>query len=264
MLKKLALDSYKEALVLTASKGSLEVEEVTKAVASVFTQGKCTSNVKPKEIFMTEEWESEQGPDDEMDEVFEAIAELTQEQDGDGEEMLECFETYKDSRRRVQHQKTSRGFRQPNAGAKEFQLSGAKEFQLSGTLKAKLQQIKQRTRCHVCREFGHWKRECPKKDTTGKASGRATSSGKPVQDALVADASQWMDEEVRELRDALSHEVLFTDESILEVDAMIAQQESSAVGSDTVGEQIGGARVVFPRFLNLRLDIPTARHTCVS
>ena len=73
LLKKLAFDPYKEAMVLTASQGSLKVDEVSQAVASVFPQGKCTTTVKPKEIFMAEEFYDDSSPSDEMDEVFEAI-----------------------------------------------------------------------------------------------------------------------------------------------------------------------------------------------
>ena len=151
----------------------------------------------------------------------------------------------------MQYQKNARGFRQPS--------SGGQDFQFNGTIRAKLQQVKQRTRCHICREFGHWKRECPKKDVAsekGKATVKVGSAGKFAQETMVADLrrfeyEQHMDYEAQELRESLSHEVFFTEDAIREVDALIAQHDAGASGSGTVGETEGGSQSSFPEIFQV-------------
>ena len=66
---------------------------------------------------------------------------------------LEVFETYKEVRKRMQDKKMGRGYR------KEPKQS----WSLTGTVKGKIETLKSRTRCHLCQEKGHWKRECPKR-----------------------------------------------------------------------------------------------------
>lgn len=148
LLKKLVLDSTQEALVLTSTGGSLKYNDVTTSLTKVMPEGKCLTNPKHKDVFLHEELESYESPEahgfaaDEEAEVFEAIADIIQEQDGEEEEdALEVYETYAEVRKKIQSKKVSRGFR-PTASAPA-------QFQLHGTVQAKIQQLKEKTRSHM-------------------------------------------------------------------------------------------------------------------
>ena len=162
LMKKMSLDTTQEALVLTASSGSLKYESIVEAVSKVMLEGKYAVAPKAKDVFLLEDGSEFQmqeavipNVEDEMvDEVFEAIALHVQEQDGEYKDALEVFETYTDIRRKMQQQKMARGFK---GGA-------TSHLHLEGTMQGKLQQIKDRTRCFICLRPGYWKRECPKKD----------------------------------------------------------------------------------------------------
>ena len=107
LLKKLCLDSTQEALVLTASAGSLKYQSITEASYNkVMPEGKCLTNVKAKEVFVhvvgKEQECVETNNDETVDDVFEAIADMVQSEDGDYEDGLEVFETYTEIRKGYQ------------------------------------------------------------------------------------------------------------------------------------------------------------------
>lgn len=119
--------------------------------------------------------------DQDLAEVAQIIADDSQNQDGDDEEALEAFETYLDVRKKIREQRTSRGFQTPRTGLDQGQ------WKLSGTMKGKLELLKARTTCHVCKQKGHWKRECPhrtggRSETSGKVSAASGTSSKGVTD----------------------------------------------------------------------------------
>lgn len=107
LLRKLALDGTAEAMVLTASNGSIKYEDIVKAVRAVYPNGKCnaTSSKTMKDVFMadeTEEHEMDHGrtvarssaelgetPEEFMEVV---AAELQEQEDYDSEDALEAYE----------------------------------------------------------------------------------------------------------------------------------------------------------------------------
>ncbi|CAL1167422.1 unnamed protein product [Cladocopium goreaui] len=231
LMKKMNLDMTQEALILTSTSGSLKYEDVTTALTKVLPEGKCLVQVKSKDIFVTENQEDEPREvyvqEDEAADVFEAVAEMVQECEGEYEDALDAYETYAEIRKRMQSQKVARGFRTPPTP----------HLHLTGTMQAKIQQMKDKTRCHICRALGHWKRECPKKD---KGSGKGTKSygkraenmPKETHDAMVADyelqgARGSEQEELSDIdAEALKsqfHEAFFTDDSVSELETLLAQ-----------------------------------------
>ena len=131
--------------------------------------------------------------DQELAEAAEMIASEFQERGSeDDEEALEAFESYMDIRRKLREQKTNRGYR-PNSG-------GNDQWKLSGTVKGKLELLKAKTTCHLCRQRGHWKRECPNRKTSAAANsfaGRSSSElhsaegGMRAKEVLLADDELW-------------------------------------------------------------------------
>ena len=91
-----------------------------------------------KEMTMVDE-------ENELAEIAQMIADESQELDGDEEDALETFETYLDVRKRLRDQKASRGFQNSRGGLDQGQ------WKLSGTVKGKLELLKARTTCHVCK-----------------------------------------------------------------------------------------------------------------
>eukprot|EP00435_Cladocopium_sp_Y103_P072919 s192_g41.t1 len=180
-LKKLRLDPQSESMVLTASSGKLEINDILKAVNSIFPEGKGGSNKQvQKEIFQAEkvpqEPEESDGSED-MQRALDVVAEDIQgREDWDEEDVLEAFETYTDIRRKMREQKTSRGyFPRPTPGKTKTET-----WQLSGSIRGKIEQLKARTKCHLCKRTGHWKRECPMRSSTTSSTTGGGDKGKEV------------------------------------------------------------------------------------
>eukprot|EP00435_Cladocopium_sp_Y103_P023289 s3061_g5.t1 len=224
LLKKLCLDGTQEALVLTAAGGSLKYKEITEAIYKVMPEGKCTSSTKAKDVFIHEGYQHEveratESLDETEDDVFEALADYAQDEGADYEDALDVYEAYQEIRKRVQTQKMARGFK--SYAPPPLRLTG------------------------------HWKRECPRKDsrksaTFGKASGKA--SGKKEEpnprdghDSMVADYEQCddngtlMSHDARELS-ASQSEVFFSEQGLADLEALLVQQ-----GSESSTVQAGGA-----------------------
>ena len=175
LIKKLRLESQQESMLLTYTTGNLEVEQVTKAVRSVFPEGRGGTKSQ-KDIFQAEDVVSESSSqpteayipegENEIQEVMEVIAEQHQLKDvEDDEEAVECFESYAEVRKKILEKKKLRGFSTPSSSSR----SGAGTWKLTGTVNGKLEMLKSRTRCHICKQMGHWKRECPQKKGTGSS-----------------------------------------------------------------------------------------------
>ena len=178
LMRKMLLDPTSEAMVLTSTKGSVEYSEIVTAVRAVFPHGQCTATkTKERDVFITSndfqevEAEKEYVEEETPMEVMEVIALQAQEHsDYESEDALEVYETYTDIKKRVQEKKVNRGYKSTTEKKQEWQLQG--------NIRGKIEVLKQKTKCHKCRRYGHWKRECP----LNKSSGGLGSKGKGNQD----------------------------------------------------------------------------------
>ncbi|CAK9019993.1 unnamed protein product [Durusdinium trenchii] len=105
MLRKLHLDANQEAMLLTATRGSFKVKEVSQAVRAILANAKGSTRTSQKDTFMSVD-DSVQEVDtswDEDQEVLQVLAAEIQENDTyDEEELLDTFETYKQVRTKMQ------------------------------------------------------------------------------------------------------------------------------------------------------------------
>ena len=193
LLKKLRLDSTSESLVLTATKGKLDLKEITSAVKNVFPEGKGTQKAS-KEVLIAESGSVEEESDD-LQDALDVFSADVQGRDGDDEEILECFENYVDIRKKITEQKKSRRYfprpasEKPSAG-----------WRLTGSIDGKIQQLKQRSRCHLCHRFGHWKRKCPlKKNREGSSSASSSATTSKAKEVHIIEDET--DAEARRLWD---------------------------------------------------------------
>ena len=178
LMRKMLLDPTSEAMVLTSTKGSVEYSEIVTAVRAVFPHGQCAATkTKERDVFITSndfqevEAEKEYVEEETPMEVMEVIALQAQEHsDYESEDALEVYETYTDIKKRVQEKKINRGYKSTTEKKQEWQLQG--------NIRGKIEVLKQKTKCHKCRRYGHWKRECP----LNKSSGGLGSKGKGNQD----------------------------------------------------------------------------------
>ena len=197
LLKKLRLDANQESLVLTATSGKMELEDTIKAVRSVFPEGRGATK-SSKEAFMADDEDQEvsletnQGQDDleaQIQEVMEAVADEVQSRDEDDDEAaVEAYETYAEVRRKILEKKKSRGFTPGHP------RPDPNRWKLTGTMQGKLELIKSRTRCHKCKQLGHWKRECPMRAKPA-STGAGDTKGNEVMTAEVLMVQPEMDPE---------------------------------------------------------------------
>ena len=107
--------------------------------------------------------------------------------------------------------------------------------------------MKDKTRCHICRAFGHWKKKCPKKN---KGSGKGTKSyGKRVEnmskethEVMVTDyelqgvrgfeQGELSDLDAEVLKSQF-YEAFFTDDSVSELEALLAQDAQKGGASSS-------------------------------
>lgn len=160
LLRKMRVDSSQEAMLLTATGGSYQIDKIEKAVKAVLPNAKGTSRPS-KDSYVTDETgvlsDDTEGDDAEVLQVL--VTDMQEAgEEYDEENMLEVFETYKQVRSRVMEAKKIRGYRPLPTKDKE-----KGPWRLTGSISAKLDQVRARTRCHRCNQIGHWKRECPQK-----------------------------------------------------------------------------------------------------
>ena len=161
MLKKTKLDATAEAMVLTATKGSMEQKDVLEAFKNIFPEGKGPNAGRAKDVLVTEGHGNPEEEEADLQEALQAVVDDLQATGAaDDEEILEAFESYAEVRRKMAEKKKSRGFVETS------------RWKLSGTVNGKLEQLKARTKCHLCKRTGHWRRECPRNSAKG-GSGRA-------------------------------------------------------------------------------------------
>ena len=151
LLKKLRLEANQEAMVLTAASG--DMAQVWQAVQRIFPEGKAGPVAKQRETFQAETQDEEE----EVQMVMESVAEEVQDNDLSDEGAVEAFESYAEVRKRLLDKKKARGF----APTPPARPGDEQRWKLSGSVNARLESLKSRTRCHLCKRLGHWKRECP-------------------------------------------------------------------------------------------------------
>lgn len=185
LIKKLKLESQQESMILTTTGGDMELKKVVEAVKNVFPEGKGSTR-SGKEVFMAETEEqniiSEASGSRDMveNEVFEVAEIVTDpyQDSGDEEEALEVFESYAQVRRKLQERRKDRGFSGGRIG------DDGQQWKLQGTVRGRLELLKAKTKCHLCRKTGHWKRECPERHSKG------VKPAKTEKEVHVADAYQ--------------------------------------------------------------------------
>ena len=171
LIRKLKLDSASEAMILTATHGVLKFKEVSDAVKAIYPDGKGTASSKSKEIFLTDNPGEYQDEEDEVLEAMETIAEEWQSRDDiEDEDVLDVFESYSEIRRKMAEKRKARGFGGSSAEPQKWRLSGS--------VTGRIEMLKSKTRCHLCKRLGHWKRECPnlQKKGNGKSAGMRAST----------------------------------------------------------------------------------------
>ena len=96
-------------------------------------------------------------------------------------EALEVFESYAQVRRKLQERRKDRGFSGRRIG------DDGQQWKLQGTVRGRLELLKAKTRCHLCRKTGHWKKECPERHNKGTKPAKTEKEvhmtdviGKPV------------------------------------------------------------------------------------
>ena len=116
LLKKLALESNSESMVLTASQGSVKYADIMQAVRNVFPHGRSMKTARTKDIFVADQdvsqrrSEEDRSPRSDMEplEIMETIATQLQEaEDYESEDAFDTYETYTAVRRKMQEKKTT-------------------------------------------------------------------------------------------------------------------------------------------------------------
>ena len=206
MLRKMRLDTTSEAMILTATQGSYKVEAVIRAVRAVLPNQRGSS--RSKETLVADagsgEREVEESGDSDQEVLDILVADMQYGEQYDEESVLESFENYKQVRNRMLEAKKGRGYRGPAAvgtSGKSAGKGGTGSWRLQGSITAKVEQMKARTRCHLCGQLGHWKRDCPRKKAGG-SSDPAASGGSSKEVHLVEagmSVEEVMDDLLREV-----------------------------------------------------------------
>ena len=122
----------------------------------------------------------EHGDQEDAQNIFEIVAEQVQvHNDYEEEEALQVFESYRDIKKKIQDKKVGRGFKGSGKGASRGQMGGT--WHLQGSIRGKIDMIKAKTRCHICKQVGHWRRECPQRNNArAKSSAIPSTTGSSV------------------------------------------------------------------------------------
>ena len=105
-----------------------------------------------------------------------ALAALNEDNDSDAEEtdVQEILLAWKGSRQLRGELRVNRGYRLVTG-----RTSGGKPHRVESRLNIK--ELISRTRCRICREIGHWARECPTKGTQVPGEGEEAKTSFSVQ-----------------------------------------------------------------------------------
>lgn len=84
-------------------------------------------------------------------------------------------------RRKLQEKKKMRGFVPRDRG------EDPSKWRLQGTLRGRIEVLKSKTRCHLCKKVGHWKKECPSR---GDRGAKFSKNNKDEKDAHLSEVHQ--------------------------------------------------------------------------
>lgn len=116
LLRKLKVDAAQEAMILTATQGSYQIDKIEKSIRAVLPNAKGVAKVQ-KDIFTVDESVSGMGDGVESEDDAEIlqvlVADMQSQEEYDEENMLDTFETYKQVRSRIMESKKVRGYKPP-------------------------------------------------------------------------------------------------------------------------------------------------------
>ena len=163
LLRRANLSTQARIAIMTLAGSSLSFSDVRKACKrydDFLRDPKGHDTRGPHTVYMSQARAASVGSEEQEgdSDVETALAALTGESDIDLEEtdVQEILLAYKESRQLRGEQRVNRGYR-PVTG----HTSGGKPYRVEGRLKIK--ELISRARCRICREKGHWARECPNK-----------------------------------------------------------------------------------------------------
>ena len=157
----------------------------------------------------------------------------------EGQKLARSASHYAQKRRMVQQGKTNRGFK-PSAlqhNRTAVSLDGKLTLN-SGQLQESLSQVKQRTKCHACWQYGHWigDKECPKgggkggkgKTTKGRRGGFLQRAGIAAAAAMIITGVTGAPAPMPEVQDTP------TDVFMLEIPSSVHVFATNRTGNDIV------------------------------
>ena len=162
LLRRANLSTQARIAIMTLAGNSLSFSDARKACKryadELFRDPKEYETRGPHTVFVSQAKEASVAAEEQEGDVDTALAALAGESDIDLEETdaQEILLAYKESRKLRREQRVNRGYR-PVTG----RTSEGKPYRVDGRLEIK--ELISRTRCRICREKGHWARECPNK-----------------------------------------------------------------------------------------------------
>ena len=232
LLRKLHLDSSQESMIMTGTGGSYEIKDVYKAVKAILpnVKGTASKSGREKDTLVAEQpVASDEEDDSELVQVL--AAELQQKDEYEDEELLDVYETYKQVRMKMNDAKKARGYRSTSAASVGV---GRGPWKLQGSISARLEQAKAASQCHRCKQYGHWKRECPKGKGKGSDQRGSASTAKEVH--IVDTGASFEDADYEELIRDIDAEV---DEELTGLDAYVTEHDRSGVMLERFRSSVG-------------------------
>eukprot|EP00434_Breviolum_minutum_P016323 symbB.v1.2.014384.t1/scaffold1052.1/size141681/1 len=232
LLRKLHLDSSQESMIMTGTGGSYEIKDIYKAVKAILPNVKGTASKSGRErdtLVAEHPAVSEDEDDSELVQVL--AAELQQKDEYEDEELLDVYETYKQVRMKMNDAKKARGYRStPAAGVG----MGRGPWKLQGSISARLEQAKAASQCHRCKQYGHWKRECPKGKGKGGDARGSSSTAKEVH--IVDSGAGFEDGDYEELIRDIDAEM---EDELTGLDVYVAEHDRSGFMLERFRSSVG-------------------------
>jgi len=170
------------------------------------------------------------GDDEDDSELAQVLAaELQKKDEYEDEELLDVYETYQQVRMKMNDAEKARGYRSTSAASVGV---GRGPWKLQGSISARLEQAKAASQCHRRKQYGHWKRECPK----GKGKGQRGSSSAAKEVHIVDSGAGFEDEDYEEMIRDIDAEV---DEEFTGLDVYVAEHDRSGFMLERFRSSVG-------------------------